>query len=340
MGMITNKDQSMENIAAMFNKTVFISGVTGMDGSLLSEFLLSKGYKVIGLRRRTSTFNTSRVEHLYKNPNFIMEWGNITDSACLYRILQKYQPDEIYHLAAQSHVRVSFDVSEETLDVVGMGTLRLLNAMKDVCPTARFYYAGSSEQYGVSPCPQTGYTELSPMSPASPYACAKMYGFNICRNYRASYGLHISCGILFNHEQPGLRGETFVTRKIAQAAARLPGSKQKLYLGNLEAKRDWGLAEDYVKGMWLMLQQDKPDDYVLATGETHSVQEYLEETFKLAELDVNEHVEIDPRLYRPEEVPYLLGDCSKAKRILGWEPKVKFHELVWRMYEYEFNKEI
>lgn len=319
-------------------KVAFITGVTGMDGALLTGLLLSKGYKVVGLRRRTSTFNTERVEKHYNNPNFITEWGNITDSSCLYRLLAKYQPDEIYHLAAQSHVRVSFDLSEETLDVVGMGTLKLLNAMNVVCPQARLYYAGSSEQYGVSPCPETGYTEASKRLPASPYACAKDYGFNICRNYRESYGLHISCGILFNHEQPGLRGETFLTRKVSQAAARIKKGKQdKLYLGNLEAKRDWGLAEDYVRGMWMMLQQDQPNDYVLATGETHSVQEYLDETFKLAGLDVEKHVEIDPRLYRPEEVPYLLGDATKAKNVLGWEPKIRFKELVARMFEYEMD---
>lgn len=319
-------------------KTAFITGVTGMDGALLTTLLLSKGYKVVGLRRRTSTFNTERVEQHYNNPDFITEWGNITDSSCLHRLLRKYQPNEIYHLAAQSHVRVSFDVPEETLDVVGMGTLKLLNAMKDVCPQARFYYAGSSEQYGVSPCPETGYTEASRRLPASPYACAKEYGYNITRNYRESYGLHLSCGILFNHEQPGLRGETFLTRKVSRAAAAIKAGKQdRLFLGNLEAKRDWGLAEDYVRGMWMMLQQETPDDYVLATGETHSVEEYVNETFKLAGLDVEKHVEIDPRLYRPEEVPYLLGDATKAKNVLGWEPKIRFKELCSLMFEYEMD---
>jgi len=324
----------------MTNKTkiAFITGVTGQDGSILAKFLLDKGYKVIGLRRRTSTFNTIRVEDIYNNPNFVMEWGNLTDSACLYRLLQKHQPDEIYHLAAQSHVRVSFDLSEETLDVVGAGTLKLLNAMKDVCPTAKFYYAGSSEQYGISPCPETGYTELSKMIPASPYACAKLFGYNISRNYRESYGLFVSCGILFNHEEPGLRGETFVTRKIAQGAARIKQGKQdKLFLGNLEAKRDWGLASDFVQGMWLILQQDEPDDFVLATGETHTVKEYLDETFKLAELDLDKHVAIDPKLYRPEEVPFLLGDYTKAKEKLGWQPRTLFKDLVKQMYEYEIN---
>jgi len=318
-------------------KTAFITGITGMDGSHLAELLLSKGYKVVGLRRRTSTFNTERLENIYKHPNFVMEWGNITDSHSLYKILNRYKPDEIYNLAAQSHVRVSFDVPEETLEAVSMGTLKLLNAMKELVPNARFYQASSSEMYGVSPCPLTGYTEESKMLPASPYACAKLYAHNITRNYRESYGLHASCGILFNHESER-RGETFVTRKISMAAARIKtGVQDKLYLGNLEAYRDWGYAPDYVEGMWLMLQQDKPDDYVLATGQTHKVTEFLYETFKLAGLSVEEHVHFDERLCRPEEVPYLLGDYAKAKQKLGWTPRTKFLDLVKLMYDHEIE---
>ncbi len=318
-------------------KTAFITGITGMDGSHLADFLLNKGYKVIGLRRRTSTFNTERVEHIYNNPNFIMEWGNMTDSHSLWKLLTKYKPDEIYNLAAQSHVKVSFDVPEETLDVVSKGTLKLFNVVKEVCPEARVYQASSSEMYGDNPTvPQNEETR---MTPASPYACAKLFGHNIARNYREAYGLHISCGILFNHESER-RGETFVTRKITQAAARIKlGQQDKLYLGNLDAKRDWGYSPDYCEGMWLMLQQDKPDDFVLATGETHTVKEFLHETFSLAGLNVEKHVVIDPNLYRPHEVPLLLGDPSKAKKILEWEPRVKFKELVKIMYNHDLKEQ-
>jgi len=318
-------------------KTAFVTGVTGMDGSHLADLLLSKGYKVVGLRRRTSTFNTGRLEQVYNHPNFIMEWGNITDSHSLYKILNKYKPDEIYNLAAQSHVRVSFDVPEETLEAVSMGTLKLLNAMKEIVPNARFYQASSSEMYGIALCPPTGYTEESKMIPASPYACSKLFSHNITRNYRESYGLHASCGILFNHESER-RGETFVTRKISIAAARIKtGVQEKLYLGNLNSYRDWGYAPDYCEGMWRMLQQDKPDDYVLATGETHSVKEYLEETFKIAGLSVEEYVEYDSRLERPEEVPYLLGNYSKAKEKLGWSPSLTFKNLVNNLYQHEID---
>lgn len=318
-------------------KVALITGVTGMDGSHLAELLLNKGYLVVGLRRRTSLFNTGRLQDIYSNPNFIMEWGNITDSHSLYRIINKYQPDEIYNLAAQSHVRVSFDVPEETLEAVSMGTLKLLNAMKELVPNARFYQASSSEMYGVATPPLYGYTEASKMIPASPYACAKLFAHNLARNYRESYNLHINCGILFNHESER-RGETFVTRKISMAAARIKtGVQEKLYLGNLDSYRDWGYAPDYVEGMWLMLQQKDPDDYVLATGETHTVREYLEETFKLANLSVDEFVASDKRLERPEEVPYLLGDYTKAKQKLGWAPKTKFKDLVRIMYEHEID---
>lgn len=314
-------------------KTAVISGCTGQDGSYLAEFLLEKGYKVVGIRRRTSTFNTERLEPFYEHPNFVMEWGNITDSYSLYRIVNKYNPDEIYNLAAMSHVKVSFDVPEEALDTVAKGTLHLLNIIKEQAPQARFYQASSSEMYGVAPCPLNGYNETSRMEPASPYACAKLYAHNLVRNYRASYGLHLSSGILFNHESPR-RGETFVTRKITQAAARIKHGKQdKLYLGNLEAERDWGHARDYVEAMWLMLQQDTPDDYVIATGETHSVQEFLDVVFDHAGLSVKDHVEQAERYLRPQEVPYLLGDAHKAKTVLGWTPRTSFKELAIEMYE-------
>lgn len=319
-------------------RVALITGITGQDGSYLAEFLLSKGYYVVGIKRRTSLLNAhERLEPFYSNPNFKLVYGNMSDASSIWKILYDYRPDEIYNLAAQSHVRVSFEVPEETLDVVGMGTLRILNAMKELCPKSRFYQASSSEMYGTAPCPATGYTEESQMLPASPYAAAKLYAHNIVKNYRNSYGMHLNSGILFNHESER-RGETFVTRKISIAAAKIKtGSQDVLYLGNLDASRDWGHAKDYVEGMWLMLQQDVPDDYVLATGETHSVKEYLEETFKLAKLDVNEYVKTDTRLYRAEEVPFLLGDYSKAKEKLGWCPKIKFHDLVKVMYEHEIE---
>lgn len=320
-------------------RTAFITGVTGQDGSYLAEFLLDKGYKhVIGLRRRTSTFNTERVEHIYTNPRFHTEWGNLTDSYSLWRILNKWKPDEIYNLGAQSHVKVSFDLPEETMEVNALGTLKLLNAMKEVVPEAHFYQASSSEMFGDNmTVPQN---EESRFSPVSPYACSKLSAHHLCRNYREAYGLHISSGILFNHESPK-RGETFVTRKITQAAARIKlGKQQILELGTMDAKRDWGHAQDYIRGMWLMLQQDTPDDYVLATGETHTVREFLEEVFALAGLNIEEHVRINERLFRPHEVPILLGDFSKAKRVLGWEPKIKFKELAKLMYEADFEKEL
>ena len=323
----------------MTQKTALISGVTGQDGSFLAELLLEKGYKVVGIRRRTSTFNTSRIEHLYDNPNLILEWGNVTDAYSLYRIINQYKPDEIYNLAAMSHVRVSFDVPEETLDSVAKGTLNFLNIIKEHCPKARFYQASSSEMYGVAPCPTTGYTETCVMDPASPYAAAKLYAHHLVKNYRAGYGLHLNSGILFNHESPR-RGETFISKKITQAAARIKlGKQNKLYLGNLEAKRDWSHAKDMVEGMWLMLQQDKPDDYVLASGETHSVQEFLDKTFELASLDINKYVEFDQRLLRPQEVPYLLGNSSKAREQLGWKPKTTLDDLIKIMFEYDLQEQ-
>jgi len=317
----------------MSQKTAFITGVTGQDGSYLAKFLLDKGYRVIGMKRRTSLITTDRLDdmEIFNHPNFKLEYGNMTDSSSLYNLLTKYKPDEIYNLAAQSHVRVSFEVPEETLDVVGGGTLKLLEAYRLICPQARFYQASSSEMYGDNV--QVPQNEETRMTPASPYAAAKLYAHNLCRNYREGYGLHISSGILFNHETP-LRGETFVTRKITLAAANIKLGKQDiLYLGNLEAKRDWGYAKDFIEAMWLMLQQPKADDYVIATGETHTVREFLQVVFTYAGLDIDKHVKIDSRLFRPHEVPLLLGDYSKAKRVLGWEPKTTFKELAILMYE-------
>lgn len=315
-------------------KTAIITGVTGQDGSYLSEFLLDKGYRVIGIKRRTSLISTDRIDHLLSNENFKLEYGNLIDSGNIYRLILKHEPDEIYNLGAQSHVRVSFETPEETSEIVAMGTLRILEAIRNINPKIKFYQASSSEMFGDNPAhPQDENTRLMP---ASPYACAKVFGHNIVRNYRESYGIHASSGILFNHESP-MRGETFVTRKITLAAARIKlGLQDKLYLGNLDAKRDWGFAGDYVEAMWLMLQQDKPDDYVISTGETHTVREFLENVFDHAGLNVGEHVEIDSRLFRPQEVPYLLGDSSKAKKILKWEPKIKFKELCKLMYDTDY----
>lgn len=320
-------------------RTALITGVTGQDGSYLAELLLDKGYaNVIGLRRRTSTFNTERVEHIYSNPRFHTEWGNMTDGYSLWRLLNKWKPDEIYNLAAQSHVKVSFDLPEETMEVNAMGTLKLLNGMKEIVPGSRLYQASSSEMFGDNTAiPQNEETR---MMPVSPYSCAKLCAHNLCRNYREGYNLHISCGILFNHESER-RGETFVTRKITQAAARIKLGKQEiLELGTMDAKRDWGHARDYVMGMWLMLQQDVPDDYVLATGETHTVREFLDEVFQQAGLDVEKHLRINERLFRPYEVPVLLGDYSKAQQKLGWSPSIRFKELAKVMYESDFEKEL
>tara|TARA_B100001123_G_scaffold228194_1_gene256692 strand:- start:2001 stop:2975 length:975 start_codon:yes stop_codon:yes gene_type:complete len=312
-------------------KTAFVTGVTGQDGSYLAELLLNKGYKVVGLKRRTSLISTDRIDHIFDHPNFLLEYYSLHDVGCIYRLLKQYEPDEFYNLAAQSHVKVSFDVPEETVDTVAMGVLRLLEAVRIVNPNIKIYQASSSEMFGDNPVnPQNEETRLMP---ASPYACAKVFAHNIIRNYRQSYGLHASSGILFNHESPR-RGETFVTRKITLAAAKIKlGMQDKLYLGNLDAKRDWGFAGDYVEAMWLMLQQDSPDDYVIATGETHTVKEFLYEVFNAAELSVEQHVEIDPRLFRLHEVPLLLGDPSKAERQLGWKPKITFKKLAKMMYE-------
>ncbi len=317
-------------------KVALITGVTGQDGSYLAELLLEKGYKVVGIKRRTSILSTSRIDHLFDNLDFVLEYGNMNDSGSLHRLLMTHRPDEIYNLAAQSHVRVSFDTPQETSDFVAMGTLRLLEAMRNICPKAKLYQASSSEMFGDNP--ENPQRETTRLMPASPYACAKVFAHNICRNYRESYGMHISSGILFNHESPR-RGETFVTRKITRAAARIKlGLQDKLYLGNLEAKRDWGFAGDYVKAMWLMLQQDIPDDYVIATGETYSVRHFLETTFEIAGINIQDHVETDERLYRPHEVPLLLGDPSKARDHLGWVPETSFAELVKIMYESDFRE--
>ena len=314
-------------------KTALMTGVTGQDGSYLAELLLDKGYRVVAMKRRTSLISTDRIDHLFENPNLILEYGNLNDSGCIHRLLLKYKPDEIYNLAAQSHVSVSFDAPEEAVEYIAMGTLRLLEAVRNVCPHSKFYQASSSEMYGDNP--ENPQNEKTRLMPASPYACAKVFAHNLCRNYRESYNMFISCVILFNHESPR-RGETFVTRKIARAAARIKlGLQDKLYLGNLDAKRDWGYAGDYVEAMWLMLQQENPDDYVVATNETHTVREFLEEVFAHAGLNVDECVEIDERLFRPHEVPLLLGDYSKAKECLNWEPKIKFKDLAKMMYEEE-----
>lgn len=313
-----------------------ITGITGQDGSYLAEILLKKGYEVHGIIRRASSFNTERIDHIYKDPHFagaklFLHYGDLNDSACLMRLLYDLKPDEIYNLGAQSHVRVSFDTPVFTGDVTGLGTIRLLEAMRETDVKARFYQASSSEMYGLVQCvPQS---ETTPFYPRSPYAVAKLYGYWITVNYRESYKLHASNGILFNHESPR-RGETFVTRKITRAVARIKAGLQKdLFMGNLDAKRDWGYAPEYCEAMWLMLQQDQPDDYVIATGETHTVREFLEVAFGHANLDWNDYVKIDQRYFRPAEVDLLIGDPSKAKKQLGWSPKVTFKELTQIMVD-------
>lgn len=312
-------------------KTALITGVTGQDGSYLAEFLLNKGYHVSGVRRRSSVITTERLSNIIDHPNFELVYGSMNDPSNFSRLFVNQEFDEVYNLAAQSHVRISFDAPEETSEIIAMGTLRLLECIRTSHSKSKFYQASSSEMFGDNPSfPQNEETSLSP---ASPYACAKVFAHNITRNYRESYGIHASSGILFNHESPR-RGEDFVSRKITLAVAKIKlGLQEKLFLGNLDAKRDWGFAGDYVEAMWLMLQQAKADDYVIATGETHTVKEFVERAFDLAELNWKKYVEIDSRLFRPHEVPLLLGDCTKAKKILGWEPKVKFDDLVKLMYE-------
>ncbi|HEY9761557.1 MAG TPA: GDP-mannose 4,6-dehydratase [Trichocoleus sp.] len=321
-------------------KRALLTGITGQDGSYLAELLLEKGYQVHGLIRRTSTFNTDRIDHIYEDPHkedarLFLHYGDLTDGTMLRRVLEQVQPHEVYNLGAQSHVRVSFDSPEYTADSVGMGTLRILEAIRDyqqrTALEVRFYQAGSSEMFGkVQEIPQK---ETTPFYPRSPYACAKVYAHWQTVNYRESYDLFACNGILFNHESPR-RGETFVTRKITRAVARIvAGQQKKLFLGNLDSKRDWGYAKDYVKAMWLMLQQDKPDDYVVATGETHSIREFLDIAFQHVNLDWQNYVEFDARYLRPAEVDLLIGDPSKAQRELGWQPTVNFEELVKLMVE-------
>ena len=311
-------------------KKALITGITGQDGSYLAELLLEKGYTVHGLIRRASTFNTGRIDHLYRDfhdpeARIYLHYGDLSVSGQLTDLLNDIKPDEIYNLGAQSHVRVSFDMPEYTSDITGLGTLRLLEAIRKSGSKARFYQASSSEMFGAAPPPQH---ERTPFEPQSPYAAAKVYAYYIVRNYRDAYKLFACNGILFNHESPR-RGETFVTRKVTRAAARIKlGLQDKLYLGNLDAKRDWGYAGDYVEAMWLMLQQEKPDDFVIATGETHSVREFVERVFEKLQLDYQKHVVIDPKYFRPTEVDILLGDPTKAKKTLGWNPKVNFEQLI------------
>jgi GDPmannose 4,6-dehydratase len=314
-------------------KRALITGITGQDGSYLAELLLEKGYEVHGIIRRASTFNTDRIDHLYQDPHINgvrlhLHYGDLADSVQMVKLLYDLKPDEIYNLGAQSHVRVSFDIPEYTGDVVGLGTLRILEAIREagLVEKVRFYQASSSEMYGrVQEVPQT---ESTPFWPRSPYACAKVYAYWLTVNFRESYGLHASNGILFNHESPR-RGETFVTRKITRAATRIKmGLQDALYLGNLAARRDWGYAKEYVEMMWLMLQQDNPDDYVVATNETHSVQEFCEEAFGCLDLDWKQYVRHDARYERPAEVDLLIGNPEKARKKLGWEPRVRFKELV------------
>ena len=317
-------------------KKALITGITGQDGSYLAELLLEKGYEVHGIIRRASTFNTARIDHLYQDPHIngvrlFLHYGDLSDSVNLVKLLYDLKPDEIYHLAAQSHVRVSFDIPEYTSDITGVGTIRILEAIRETGVRPRFYQASSSEMYGkVQAVPQT---ETTPFWPRSPYAVAKVFAYWATVNYRESYGLHASNGILFNHESPR-RGETFVTRKITRAVARIKrGLQKELYLGNLDARRDWGYAKEYVEGMWRILQQDNPGDYVLATNETHTVQEFCEEAFGHAGLDWQQYVKHDARYERPAEVDLLIGDPAKARDQLGWEPATRFHGLVRLMVD-------
>jgi len=340
-------------------KKALITGITGQDGSYLAELLLEKGYQVHGIIRRSSSFNTGRINHLYQDPhkenvNLFLHYGDLSDSSSLNKLIQEIKPDEVYNLGAQSHVKVSFDIPEYTGDITGIGTLRLLEAVRQENPTAKFYQASSSEMFGkVQEIPQK---ETTPFYPRSPYGAAKMYSYWITVNYRESYGMHTSNGILFNHESPR-RGETFVTRKITKGLSRIKlGKEQKLYLGNLDAKRDWGYAKDYVEGMWLMLQQSTGDDYVLAMNETHTVREFCELAAK--ELDIaliwegtgaeekgidqktgQTIIEIDPKYFRPAEVDLLIGDATKAQQQLGWQPKTSFHQLVQIMVQADLELE-
>jgi len=320
-------------------KRALITGITGQDGSYLAELLLDKGYEVYGLLRRSSSFNTGRIDGIYQDPHekevrLRLIYGDLNDASSLNWVIRNVRPDEIYNLGAQSHVRVSFDVPEYTAEVTALGAVRLLEAIRENEMQPRFYQASSSELFGSAPAPQS---ESTPFHPRSPYAAAKAYAYYITQNYREAYGMFAVNGLLFNHESPR-RGETFVSRKITRAATRIKlGLQQKLYLGNLDARRDWGFAGDYVYAMWLMLQQDNPDDFVIATGETHSVREFLDETFGRLDLDWKQYVEIDPRYFRPAEVDVLCGDMSRAKKVLNWEPKVHFRELVHMMVDADLD---
>ena len=322
------------------SKKALITGITGQDGSYLAELLLEKGYEVHGLIRRSSSFNTQRIDHLYTDPHqkdarLFLHYGDLSDGTGLRNVLEKSRPDDVYNLGAQSHVRVSFDQPVYTVQIDAVGTMRLLEAIRDTGTKTKFYQASSSEMYGK--VVETPQREKTPFHPRSPYSCAKVYSFWQTVNYRESYDMFACNGILFNHESPR-RGETFVTRKITRAATRIKeGLQDKLYLGNLDAKRDWGFAGDFVEAMWLMVQQDEPDDYVIATGRTHSIREFLDLAFKRVELDWHEYVEIDPRYLRPAEVDLLLGDASKARKALNWEPKVSFEELVAMMIDADWQ---
>ena len=322
-------------------KTALITGITGQDGSYLTELLLSKDYTVYGIIRRSSSFNTERIDHIYQDPHdtaprLRLVYGDLNDASSLNKIIRTIEPAEIYHLGAQSHVRVSFDIPEYTGEITGLGTVRLLEAIREAGLKTRFYNASSSEMFGSAPPPQN---ERTPFQPRSPYAAAKVYAHWMTANYREGYNLFACNGILFNHESPR-RGETFVTRKITKAAARIKlGIQDKLFLGNLDARRDWGFAGDYVEAMWSMLQQPKPDDYVIATGETHSVRDFLDEAFGCLDLDWKRYVEIDSRYYRPTEVDVLQGDSSKATREIQWRPKVGFKELVRMMVHHDLHEE-
>jgi GDPmannose 4,6-dehydratase len=329
----------MQDVKKIVKKSL-ITGITGQDGSYLAEFLLQKGYEVHGIIRRASTFNTKRIDHLVMDPhektNLSLHFGDLSDAGQITNIIYNIEPDEIYNLAAQSHVRVSFDMPEYTGDISGLGMTRLLEAVRQSGIDTKVYQASSSEMFGNSPPPQN---ENTPFRPRSPYAAAKVYAYWMTVNYREAYNLFACNGILFNHESPR-RGETFVTRKITMAIARIKlGVQNKLYLGNLDAKRDWGYAKDYVEAMWLMLQQNEPDDYVISTGETHSVREFLEETFNYLNLDWRDYVEIDPKYFRPTEVDSLAGDSSKAWKKLKWKPKVRFKELVKLMVDADLKQE-
>jgi GDPmannose 4,6-dehydratase len=322
------------------DKTVLITGITGQDGSYLSDLLVSKGYKVIGLVRRTVASNDEKyrnISHLLNNKNFILESGDITDSSSIWRLIDKYRPSEVYNLAAQSHVGESYHSPISTAEIDAIGPLHILEAIRNIDKSIRFYQASTSEMFGDLPGPQS---EITPFSPVSPYACAKVFAHNMTATYRKSYGMYSCSGILFNHESPR-RGENFVTRKITKAAARIKLGKQDvLELGNIDTFRDWGFAGDYVEAMWLMLQQDKAEDFVISTGVTHTVREFVELVFAFAGLDINTHMRINPAFFRPHDVPHLLGDSTKARNILGWTPKADLKQLAYMMYQQDLNNEL